>query len=177
MSTTAPVPGISSRQPTRCHLSTSGWIRSTRPRWAGGIFGWVVIRLRLLSPSIRQPSLKMADQIKWLKAKHAKKSERLFVEFHEYCSCALVSNLPNNDSDWPFSKYRAMHCTALRWSVVDCDSAHVYVMCTLLELFVIQCSYLSTLAGRAENVRTTKAIFRHCFLTQSFRRPKIIKLN
>ena len=27
------------------------------------------------------------------------------IQFHEYCSCALVSNLPNNDSDWPVSKY------------------------------------------------------------------------
>ena len=44
-------------------------------------------RLRHVSPSIRQPSLKMVDQI-------YEKSERLFVEFHEYCSCALVSYLP-----------------------------------------------------------------------------------
>ena len=72
-------------------------------------FSYLAHRLRLVSPSIRPPSLKMADRIEGLSTKHAKKSEHLFMEFHKYCSCAIVSNLPNNESDRPFSKYSVKH--------------------------------------------------------------------
>ena len=51
----------------------------------------------------------MADRIEGLRTKHVKKGERLFVEFHEYGSCAFVSNLPNNDSAWPVLKYSVKH--------------------------------------------------------------------
>ena len=58
-------------------------------------------RLRLVSPSIRQPSYKMADRIEGLRAKHAKKVSG--------CSWNSMNtghaNLPTNDSDWPGSKY------------------------------------------------------------------------
>ena len=42
-------------------------------------------------------------------SKTCNKSERLFMEFHKYCSYALVSHLPNYDSDWPVSKYSMKH--------------------------------------------------------------------
>ena len=85
-------------------------------------------RRKLVSPSIRQPSLKMAWNC--TTTEHA---------------CALVSNLPNNYSDWPVSMYSvktnrhapctmphcAMRCIALReslthWSVVSMIT-HVYL--------------------------------------------------
>ena len=59
----------------------------------------------------------------------------------QYCSCAFVSNLPNNDSDWSVSKYSVKHdrhavprLTAPR-TVPHCvnpdalerDSTHVYL--------------------------------------------------
>ena len=98
----------------------------------------------------------MADRIEGLRTKHAKKSERLSVEFHEYCSCAFVSsNLPNNDSDWPVSKYNvklgrhaapciAPHC-ATRWIALREALTHCSVVVD--ELFVYQSLYLSTLVG------------------------------
>ena len=57
-------------------------------------------RLRLVSTSIQQ---------------------RLVLEFHEYCSCALVSNLPNNDSDWPVTLRRVSRLVVPR-SVLSCVS-------------------------------------------------------
>ena len=74
-------------------------------------------------------------------------------------ACAFVSNLPNNDSDWSVSKYsvkhdrhaaphRTTHCTALRESRrTRAWFRSCLFMCTRLELFVYQSSYLSTLAG------------------------------
>ena len=90
-------------------------------------------------------------------SKTGKESERLVMEFHNNWACAFVSNLPNNDSDWSITKYsvkhdrhalpctaphHATHCTALREWFRSC-----LFMCTLLELFVYQSSYLSTPAG------------------------------
>ena len=51
------------------------------------------VKSKTETPSIRQPSLKMADRIEGLRTKHSKK-------IHGNWACALVSNLSNNDSDW-----------------------------------------------------------------------------
>ena len=98
--------------------------------------------------------------------------------FHDNWACAFVSILPSNDFDWPVSKYSvkhschtascitphpATHCTALRespmrWSVVERNGAWFHsclFMCTLLELFVYQSSYLSTLAGALRKIGRT----------------------
>ena len=81
----------------------------------------------------------------------------------------FVSNLPNNDSDWSVSKYsvkhdrhaapciaprRATHCTALRESRrTGAWFRSCLFMYTLLELFVYQSLYLSTLAGGRVKIR------------------------
>ena len=113
----------------------------------------------------------MADRIEGLKAKQAKKSVRLVVEFHEYCSCAFVSNLPNIDSDWPVTKYSVKHgrhtvsctaphcatrCTALRESRrTRAWFRSCLLSCTLLELFVNQSSYWRTFRGLLWNQSRT----------------------
>ena len=64
-------------------------------------------RLRLVSPSIRQPSLKMTDRIEGLRTKHVKKvSGCLWNSTNTaHAHLCLLSSLPNNDSDWPVTKY------------------------------------------------------------------------
>ena len=113
------------------------------------------VKLRPVRPSIRQPSLKMADRIEGLRTKHVKK-----------WACTHVSNLPNNDSDWPVSMYSMYHASSrhaayrssTHWPVVYRDSAQVY-LCLLLKQFVYQSSYFSTLAGAMQKmVRTVKGI-------------------
>ena len=129
-------------------------------------------RPRLVSPSIRQPSYKMADRIEGLRAKHAKKVSGCMwnstnILLMRTCVWSAQQRL------WlarfkvqreTRSSHRAVYRASpshVAWIPDALERSGVWFrsclfMCTLLELFVIQSSYLSTLAGRAENVRTKK---------------------
>ena len=97
-------------------------------------------------------------------SKTSKKSERKCRGIPRRLSMRICVYSTQHNSDWPVSKYSVKHgrhaapCTAphivLRWVNPQCTGAwfrSCLFMCTLLELFVYQSSYLSSSAENGED--------------------------